>query len=76
MYDDRMGKYLILYRSVISLRRRVPRVLVNRFRSRLHAIHLAREMVCNGEIECGWMERDVTPTKLRPAVPRRIDPPD
>ena len=33
-------------------------------------------MVCNGEIKCGWMERDVTPTKLRPAVPRRIDPPD
>jgi len=62
--------------AVFSLRRRVPRILLNRFRPGLHAIHLAREMVCNGEVECGWMERDVTPTELRPAVPCRIDPPD
>ena len=62
--------------TVISLGRRVPWILLNRFRPGLHAIHLAGEIVCNGEVECGWMERDVTPTKLRPAVPCRIDPPD
>lgn len=71
-----MVEYLMLYHSVILFRRRVPRILLNRIRPGLYAIHLAREMVRNGEVECGWMERDAPPTKLRPAVPCRIDPPN
>lgn len=58
------------------VRGRVPRVLLNWLGPGLHAIHLARQVVCDGEVERRRMERDVAPTKPRPAVSCRVDPPD
>jgi hypothetical protein len=58
---------------IISFRGRVPRVRLDWW---LHVIHLACKMVRDGEVERRRMEPDVAPTKPRPAVPCRIDPPD
>lgn len=60
----------------ISLGGRVPRVCLNWLGPGLHAIHLARKMVCDGEVERRRMETDVASTKPRPAEPCCVDPPD
>jgi len=67
---------LCLLFAVISIRGRVPRILLYRLRLGLHAVHLAREVVRDGEVERSRMERYVAPAKPRPAVPCLVDPPD
>ena len=62
--------------AVTSIRGRVPWVLLYRLGLGLHAVHLAREVVRDGEVERSRMECNIAPAKPRPAVPRRVDPPD
>lgn len=61
---------------IILIGRCIPRVFLNRLRFGLHAVHIAREVVSHGEVECRRMELDVTPAKTRPAVSSAVDPPD
>jgi hypothetical protein len=61
---------------VISIGGGVPWVLLYWLGLGLYAIHLACEVVRDGEVERRRVERDVVPTKPRPTVPRRIDPSD
>jgi len=67
---------LCLSFAVISIRGRVPWVLIYQLGLGLHAVHLAREVVRDGEVERSRMESNVAPAKPRPAVPCRVDPPD
>jgi hypothetical protein len=62
--------------AVAWIRGRVPRVLLNRPRFRLYAIHLTREVVRRGKVECRRSELNVTSTKACPTVPCGVDPPD
>ena len=68
--------FLCLLFAVISIRGRVPRILLYRLGLGLHAVHLAREVARDGEVERSRMERYVAPAKPRPAVPCLVDPPD
>lgn len=62
--------------TVISVGGRVPRVLLGWLGRRLHVVHLSREVIRIGKVECRRVEGDVAPAKACPAVPRRVDPPD
>lgn len=62
--------------TIISFRGRVPRVRLDWLGLGLHAIHLARKMVRDGEVERRWMKPNIVPTKPRPPEPCRVDPPN
>jgi hypothetical protein len=67
---------LCLSFAIISVRGRIPRVLLHCLGLGLHASDLARKVVYGGEVERRRVERNTTPAQPRPAIPRRVDPPD